>query len=237
MFVLLLAAGLLVTYDLSRSDEPPATVTGEPTTSAGANGQAIGPAPAVVRAGAGTFSFAGEVGPVVGGAGPLVTYRVAVEDGVGVDPVAFGSAVESILSDTRGWIGEGNRRLQRVAGPTPSSFVVFLASPVTSEQLCRVDFLETDQYTNCRLGDNRVIINSERWLTAVPNYGAGLDVYRAYAVNHEVGHQFGHGHELCPAPGAPAPVMQQQTYGLQGCVANGWPFVNGAFYTGPPSDT
>jgi Protein of unknown function (DUF3152) len=237
MLVLLLVAGLLVTYDLSRAEELPVTVS--PTTSASADGhgQLGGPVPTVARAGAGTFAFAAEVGPVVGQDGPLLTYRVAVEDGVGVDPAAFGSAVESILSDTRGWLGEGNRRLQRVAGPTPSSFVVLLASPVTSEQLCRVDFLETDQYTNCRLGDNRVIINSERWLTAVPDYGAGLDVYRAYALNHEVGHQFGYGHELCPSPGVPAPVMQQQTYGLQGCVANGWPFVNGGRYTGPPTDT
>ncbi len=102
--------------------------------------------------------------------------------------------------------------------------------------MCREEWLETDQYTNCRLGDGRVVINSARWLTAVPEYGAPLETYQAYALNHEVGHQLGFEHELCPEPGQPAPVMLQQTLGLDGCVANGWPYLDGRRYEGPPTD-
>lgn len=179
-----------------------------------------------------SFAFAPDQGPVLGRSGALHRYRVAVENGIGVAPESFAAAVDAILADPRGWTASG-LRLQRVAAGTSASFTVLLATPVTSEALCRQDRLETERYTSCRLSDGRVVINLARWLTAVPDYGAPIEVYQAYVINHEVGHQLGWAHELCPGPDRPAPVMQQQTLGLDGCLANGWPYVNGARYRGP----
>ena len=78
---------------------------------------------------------------------------------------------------------------------------------------------------SCRVG-NAVIINQTRWLHASDSWnsaGGSLDSYRHYVVNHETGHWLGFGHAFCPGAGQLAPVMQQQSKGLQGCRHNTWP--------------
>jgi len=187
--------------------------------------------------GPGTFSYATTQGPVVGTAGVLRHYRVGVESNVPVPPAEFASIVDSTLADPRSWIGGGNVRLQRVAPNAPADFTVYLATGGTAGRLCRAGGVEItvngQPYTSCRVGA-RVVINLERYFHAVPDYGAPLTTYRQYAINHEVGHALGHGHELCPGKGRPAPVMQQQTLYMQGCAPNQWPYLNGQRYSGPP---
>jgi hypothetical protein len=169
--------------------------------------------------------------PVWGTGGPLRRYRVSVQTGTGQDPAAFAAAVDATLGDPRSWTASGELRMQRVDGPESADFTVFLATAATSTRMCAEGGLSTAGYTSCRL-PGQVIINLDRWLTAVPHYAAPLPVYRAYVVNHEVGHELGELHEACPGPGRPAPVMQQQTYGLAGCVANAWPYLDGRRYAG-----
>ncbi len=110
---------------------------------------------------------------------------------------------------------------------------VWLATPATAAAMCLAAGVDIGKNgvpcTSCRAGDN-VVLNSDRYLHPVPGYGAPLTTYRNYMINHGVGHRLGHSHVSCPGAGQLAPVMQQQTLGLQGCIANGWPYVNGLLY-------
>ncbi|MEJ3746035.1 DUF3152 domain-containing protein [Actinomycetes bacterium KLBMP 9797] len=230
---------------IAASPARPTTAAPTPSLSASASPSPSAPpspSPSVTRSaarspyavsGPGTFRYATRGGPLLGKAGTLRRFQVAVENGMGTDPTAFAVAVDRVLGDPRSWIAGRQVRFQRVPHPAGAEFTIFLATPATSERMCAAGGLATEQYTSCRL-PGQVIINVARWLTAVPRYGAPIEEYQAYAVNHEVGHQLGHGHEACPGPGAPAPTMLQQTLGLRGCVANAWPYLNGRRYAGAP---
>lgn len=247
VLVLLLTAAVLVGVDLARGGGeaalvPPAgpEAPSAPSAAPATPSPVISASPAARRAGAvpvasappsGTFGHADGVGPVLGTAGTLRRFRVVVEAGLTPEPAAFAATVEAILGDARSWIASGRLRLQRVPLGTGAEFTVYLATPATSYRMCARGGLDTERYTSCRL-PGQVIINSERWWGAVPRYGAPLVEYQAYAINHEVGHQLGYGHEACPGAGRVAPVMQQQTLGLAGCTAYGWPYRDGVRYAG-----
>jgi hypothetical protein len=156
----------------------------------------------------------------VSGAGVAAPYAVEVEGGLGVDPAAFAGEVERVLGDPRSWGADGRRALQRVDGGDVA-FRVALVSPATADELCAP--LRTNGYFSCGT-DGRAVLNLARWLTGADDYPGALPTYRQYLVNHEVGHLFGREHESCPGPGQPAPVMMQQTKGLDGCTPGSWPY-------------
>jgi hypothetical protein len=154
----------------------------------------------------------------VAGTGGLVTYTVEVEDAVGYSAEEFARIVDQTLADPRSWIADGSVAFQRVAGGGQVRIV--LGTPATVDQLCLP--LNTAGLYSCHQGGT-VALNSTRWLQGTENWPGPLEEFRHYAVNHEVGHAIGHGHEYCPGSG-PAPVMMQQSKGLEGCTPNGWPF-------------
>ncbi|MEU7617118.1 DUF3152 domain-containing protein [Micromonospora rifamycinica] len=221
------------------ADGAPLAAAGGSTAAAGGPVAAAG-GPTAGRAGTAPVSYpadgsnrwqvaAGEPAAPTG-TGRLVRYRVAVERDIRGLPVAeFAAEVGATLTAPQGWASGGRLRLWRVGPGGPADFTVHLATPGTRDELCGD---AADGYTSCRNGD-RVVVNVARWVKGVPGYGAGLETYRRYVVNHEVGHRLGHGHERCPGRGRPAPVMQQQTLGLHGCTANAWPYRDGQRYTGP----
>jgi hypothetical protein len=181
------------------------------------------------------------------GAGPdAKTYTVEVEDGVqsAEDDQAFADAVDATLGDPRSWIGGGQVNLARVDSGDPD-FRISLTSQMTirSPDLRGWDIPLEASCFNGWMG--RVLINNARWTRGAMSYGTDLNGYRTYAVNHEVGHALGMRHEPCPAAGAAAPVMMQQSWSVSNdelsvldpqtiphdgstCVANPYPFPGAA---------
>jgi hypothetical protein len=243
------AAGL--SDSASAPQDPPTALISDDAASAGPGPSVAASAPAspspsasapevipasFPRSGPGTWRYAGDEGPVLGTAGKVQRFRVAMETNVPVDLGAFVAKIDQTLGHPRSWIAGGTLRLQRVPGTAASDFTIYLATRSTSTKMCAAGGTDTDSYTSCRTV-GKVILNLDRWYLSVPDYVNAmvpLDVYRSYMINHETGHQLGHGHELCPGAGRPAPVMEQQTLGLHGCVANPWPYVDGRRYAGPP---
>lgn len=189
------------------------------------------------RSGPGTYRYATGTGPVLGTAGPIRRFRIAIESNIKAPATTLDeltAKINATLGDPRGWVASGQFRLRQVPATSSYQFTVYLVTSRTSSALCAP--LYTAGYTSCRQG-GRVVLNLDRWMSSVPEYTGvhvALDSYRTYMINHEVGHALGHNHELCPGKGKLAPVMEQQTLGLHGCEPNIWPYVNGKRYDGPP---
>ncbi|MFE5031440.1 DUF3152 domain-containing protein [Streptomyces sp. NPDC056683] len=163
------------------------------------------------------------------GTGRKYTYRVDVEQGLGLDGKLFAEAVQKTLNDERSWAHGGARTFARVSTGKPD-FVITLASPGTTAKWCAKSGLDTteDNVSCDSASTERVMINAYRWAQGSKTYGAKIHAYRQMLINHEVGHRLGYGHVTCDKDGELAPVMQQQTKFLDHdgihCLPNPWPY-------------
>lgn len=175
------------------------------------------------------------------------TYTVEVEEGV--DTTDFGGddsvarMVDATLANPKSWTADGAVAFRRTARDEPA-FRVTLASPLTVRENCGYEIeLETSCYNP---STERVYLNLARWIRGARSFQGDIGSYRQYLVNHEVGHAIGYpDHEPCPADGALAPIMMQQTLGVANneiflrdnegvvpdnddtCLYNAWPFPDG----------
>ncbi|HEY8986645.1 MAG TPA: DUF3152 domain-containing protein [Streptomyces sp.] len=163
------------------------------------------------------------------GKGRKFTYRVDVEQGLGLDGGLFAQAVQKTLNDDRSWAHNGARTFERIFTGRPD-FVITLASPGTTAFWCAKSGLDTTQdNVSCdSAATQRVMINAYRWAQGSKTYGDKMYAYRQMLINHEVGHRLGHGHVTCDKNGELAPVMQQQTKFLDHdgihCLPNPWAY-------------
>lgn len=133
----------------------------------------------------------------------------------------FSNAVFRILDGERGWARAGAIFEPSTDGNCDFNIVLAQASSMpTFSSIC------SEQYS-CRVGDN-VIINDDRWNSGTDVWmsgGGDLARYRTMVINHEVGHRLGHvdNEMTCAEAGQAAPLMQEQSIFLDGCVVNEYP--------------
>jgi hypothetical protein len=130
----------------------------------------------------------------------------------------FVAVVEATLADPRGW----SRARFRFARDENAPYLIVLAEGDEVDRLC----LPYDTYGKYSCQNGPVVaLNADRWRTADPKWTGDLPTYREMLVNHEVGHLLGQKHPRpqCPRAGQLAPVMNQQSTELNGCLPNPWP--------------
>lgn len=180
----------------------------------------------------GTLRRALGAGPRIGTSGPLIRYSIETEAATGVHPEDLARTVDAVLADPRSWAAHGDARFERVK-PSRADLRIVLATPPTTDRLCLP--FRTGGRLSCNRFDELIVFNIDRWNGGVPHWTAPLAEYRAYLVNHEIGHSLDFRHVGCPEPGMPAPLMMQQTKGLSGCLPNGWPYPSGPTCLGRPA--
>lgn len=187
-------AGTSSTVASSTETASPSTETTSPTTGSTAIGTGSVPDPVQIRL--------------------RLDRRVADEATAG-----FAELVRSVLTDQRGWSQAG---YVFSFDDADADYTVVLAEGDEVDQLCLP--YDTFGRFSCQIGPV-VALNADRWRGAVDSWPTSLDEYRTMLVNHEVGHLIGQHHpaDRCPGAGQPAPVMAQQSSGVDPCTANPWP--------------
>lgn len=148
-----------------------------------------------------------------------INISLKIEATVDIELECAANLILKVLNDSRGWSSIVGKEFQ-FTSLEKSDFEIIFATPDTVDQLCAP--LATNGIYSCRR-ENRVVLNYFRWIAGARDFGTDLATYRLYLINHEVGHMLGWGHTTCPAEGALAPLMMQQSKSTNGCLPYGWP--------------
>jgi hypothetical protein len=141
-----------------------------------------------------------------------VRYTTIVDKDVSYDSSRFAREVEAYLADPDGWVSRG---YTFVRSKTPKVIIHLSSSSTLATNGCK------DSELSCaELNGRHMYLNATRWLKGASKSKLQLKEYRQYMVSHEIGHILGYDHVSCPGKGAPAPIMLQQTKGIESCTPN-----------------
>jgi hypothetical protein len=141
----------------------------------------------------------------------------------------FRAVAAPLVEHPMGWGG-----MTVVNDPGEADSVVTLTPGKVMDQ--QFPEFAADKLSVCDMSSGEVWLREERWRGEVPNGSRlALPAYRAYMVQHELGHARGLHHEACSDPNQPAPVMCQQTRGIGACTPH--PFHHGTPPNAPSSIT
>jgi uncharacterized protein DUF3152/hemolysin type calcium-binding protein len=152
--------------------------------------------------------------------GRIERFRVSVDGGLPTTPAQFVRDLFHVLCDQRSWIASTRVRF---AYHSQGALLISLRTPDSTERRCRqLTGLSVNRYYSCA-GSSEAVLNSDRWFRGSDFWPGSVAQYRRMLVNHEVGHTLGQHHRGCSEAGRPAPVMMQQSKGVDGCTPNPWP--------------
>jgi hypothetical protein len=141
-----------------------------------------------------------------------VKYQVVVDEDVDYPLEKFRELVQIYLADPNGWESKGYKFVYSPKGDV----VVHLSSQHTMKTSGCFDA----KLSCAEMNGKHMKINEFRWRNGAPKTKLPLEEYRQYVISHEMGHILGNDHKKCPYPGAPAPIMMQQTQGIGKCSPN-----------------
>ena len=139
--------------------------------------------------------------------------------------------IHLILRDPRGWARDGYDFIQvpNEYQPPPDVFIIARSPKFMNWRFKKPELRGLS--VTVRTYDTKlppvINIHMANWRHPPVNFIGDRSTYRAYLIQHEMGHALGHGHAEVDAGQTgtmrPCPVMYQQSRGTKGiCIANPW---------------
>ena len=134
-------------------------------------------------------------------------------------PSRFVSEATQYLMHPRGWTSKGYK-IKPVA-TRPDVVIYFRSAEEMQKKYGKYKYLKGLSVTDSRFYPTIIDIHAGNWNNPPHKFKGTTKEYRAYLINHEMGHALGYGHTKLGK--GKCQLMAQQSKGTKGCVPNGFP--------------